>query len=143
VLKKGNKNAEKLSFLAEEIHMRSTVRTLLLSCAFFGSIAASAQSTAHFNFPYSFVANGQLLPAGHYELMNDGYFVRLVNENDPQKSIKQVLGPSDPGKSYFNLKFDMCNGTHYLRTIQVGPQITRNLDSTQAHGQVVCATPAM
>jgi hypothetical protein len=70
-------------------------------------------------------------------------FVTLVNESDTRKTIKQVLGPSYPGKSYIALKFDMCDGTHYLRTIQVGPRITKNLDSTQTHGAIVCATPAM
>ncbi len=122
--------------------MRSTVGKILLSCAFFGSIAASAQSAAHVKVSFSFVANGQSLPAGRYEVINDGGFVTLVNENDPRKNIRQVLGPSDSASSYFDLKFDVCDGTHYLRTIQAGPQITRSLDSAQGHG-AVCSTPAM
>jgi hypothetical protein len=73
--------------------MRSTVGKLLLSCAFFGSIAASAQSSVRVNFPFSFVADGKSLRAGHYEVIDDLSFVTLVNESDPHKPSNKFLPP--------------------------------------------------
>jgi hypothetical protein len=121
--------------------MRSSVIKTLLTFAFFGAIAAVAETDLRVQLPFNFVAKGHTLPAGYYELIVDSGFVTMVNQNDPSKIIKEVLLSTDPAKDYFNLKFQICDDAYHLRSIQAGRRITENLDLPRSQGATRCASP--
>jgi hypothetical protein len=121
--------------------MRSPIVKTLLTFAFFGAIAAAAETDLRVELPFNFVTKGHMLPAGYYELIVDSGFVTMVNQNDPTKIIREVLHPADPAKDYFNLKFEICDDAYYLRSIQAGQRITENLDASCSQGAASCVTP--
>jgi hypothetical protein len=135
-------DAELLSSSLEDIHMRLTIKALVLTSAAVCATAAFAANQARVDVPFSFTAKGQTYPAGAYNVTLDsnGQTVTLQSRADSSKRIGWVVGPAEAASSPAVVKFDQIGTDYTLKTIQLSNHITPNLD-TQRMG--VAATTSI
>jgi hypothetical protein len=120
----------------EDINMRNTLKTLVLSSAAFCATAAFAANHARVDVPFSFTAKGQSYPAGSYDVaMDAGHnLVTLSSEAVPSKRIMWSVGPAEQAQAPAVIKFDESGTDHALKTVQIGSYTTPNLDTKSTKG---------
>jgi hypothetical protein len=119
--------------------MRSIFGKLVLAPAILAA-AALASNTAmaenNVKVPFSFTAAGKVWPAGDYSIQRDsaGSSVTLKSKVSSQ-AFTFLVGPGEPSptEKKITLNFDALNGTHALRTVQYGPEISGQLDRQPKH----------
>lgn len=112
--------------------MQLKFRTLVLAAmaaATLATIPAVAETSTTINVPFSFMVEGQNLPAGVYSVqqVNSGNFLRLKGK-DASQSFVWVASPSVPSGHGVTLKFNNQGQTHILQSIQLGAFETPRLD---------------
>jgi hypothetical protein len=116
--------------------MQVTFKSFVLTSAAFCATAAFAANQARVDVPFSFTSQGQLYPAGSYEVVLDANhnFVTMARETDATKHLTWSVGPADAAKTPAILKFDQIGAEYALRTIQLGDKVTPNLDPPSKRG---------
>jgi hypothetical protein len=115
--------------------MRSKLSTFVLAstamaAAALATIPAVAATSTTLNVPFSFMVEGQTLPAGHYSIVRDGArnFLTLKGQN-LSKTYTWIASPLGGGaRDSVTLKFDSESQGHVLQSIQYGPLVTPRLD---------------
>ncbi len=119
--------------------MRSILGKLILAPAILAAAALTANSAmaeSNVKVPFSFTAAGKVWPAGEYSIQKDMLAGTVTLKSEvSSESLTCLLGPGDPNPTdnKITLKFDNIGGTHALRTVQYGPQITSQLDRQSKH----------
>ena len=115
--------------------MRSKLRTFVLAstamaAAALATIPAVAATSTTLNVPFSFMVEGQTLPAGEYSVVRDGARnVLTLKGKDISKTYTWVASPLRGGASdSVTLKFESEGEGHVLQSIQYGPLVTPRLD---------------
>ena len=116
--------------------MQITFKSFVLTSAAFCATAAFAANQARVDVPFSFTSQGQLYPAGSYEVALDANhnFVTMARETDATKHLTWSVGPADAAKTPAILKFDQIGAEYALRTIQLGDKVTPNLGPPSKRG---------
>jgi hypothetical protein len=114
--------------------MKSIRRTFVLAPAVLAAVAltaTSAMAASTVKVPFSFKVDGKDCPAGRYTIDRDSvdHIVTLRSTKSSQ-AFSWLVGPGDPDPTdtKVSLKFDQDGSTHTLRSVQVGAEITSNLD---------------
>jgi hypothetical protein len=100
-----------------------------LAVAAMATVPAVAATSQTLNVPFSFMVDGQQLPAGAYSVHQDisGNIVNLQSANSTYHFASIAIpAASDSGRVV--LKFGNNGQTHVLQSIQVGPLVTPRLD---------------
>lgn len=123
-----------------EINMRLISRASILSSVFLCAMAASASTMAQADLPFNFVIKGHSYPAGSYDIIMDSShsFITLANRTNLAERIVFTVGPADEAISPATLRFDVCGGQAFLRDIQMGVSIARELDRRGKQGNEAC-----
>jgi hypothetical protein len=115
--------------------MRIKFSTLVLASAALAAVGlatipAVAATSTTLNVPFSFIVNGQSLPAGEYSVERDdsGNFLRLQAKKDPSRNFVWVAEAAASRTDRVILKFDPQGPTHVLQSVQYGPVVTIRLD---------------
>ncbi len=119
--------------------MRSIFGKLVLAPVIMAA-AALASNTAmaenNVKVPFSFTAAGKVWPAGDYSVQKDNSADTVTLKSKvSSETFTFLVGPGEPNPtdSKISLNFDALNGTHALRTVQYGPQISGMLDRQPKH----------
>jgi hypothetical protein len=114
--------------------MKQIVCKFLVASAAVAAIALasnSAMAESKVNVPFSFTVGHKKLPAGQYTILRGkaNNTVTLTSQ-DSSFGYTWILAPGDPSpySHAIVLKFDSANETHFLRSVQYGPQTTPRLD---------------
>jgi len=113
--------------------MRSILPKLFLASAVAATAALAtpyALAATQVDVPFSFTANGQFCPAGHYNVAhNPTSNIVTLASNDGQ-NFSWIMAPGDPAPtdSRVILSFDKAGDNYTLRTVQYGHLITSQLD---------------
>jgi len=119
--------------------MRSILGKLILAPAILAAAAFAANSAmaeSNVKVPFSFTAAGKVWPAGTYTIEKDMLAGTVTLKSAvSSESFTYLLGPGDPNPTdeHITLRFDSAGGTHALRSVQYGPQITAQLDRPSRH----------
>jgi hypothetical protein len=126
----------------EEINMRLTLKTLVLSSAALCATAAFANQ-ARVDVPFSFTARGQSFPAGPYSVILDSndQIVTFLSRGEGAKQFSWVVGPAEPANYPVVVKFDRTGTDYTLKSIQMNDHITPILDRNRKGG--VAATTSI
>jgi hypothetical protein len=111
-----------------QLKFRSLVLAAMAATAL-ATIPAVAETSTTINVPFSFMVEGQTLPAGVYSVqeVNSGNFLRLKGK-DASQTFMWIASPSVNDGRGVTLKFDNQGQTHVLQSIQLGAFETPRLD---------------
>ena len=124
--------------------MRLILKASVLSSIFLCAMAASANTIARADLPFSFVIKGHSFPAGSYDIIMDSThsFITLANQARSADRIVFTLGPADQATAPATLRFNVCGGQAFLRDIHMGVEITADQDHRGRPGSEACTDHA-
>jgi len=124
--------------------MRLILKASVLSSIFLCALAASANTIARADLPFSFVIKGHSFPAGYYDITMDSThsFITLANRTNAADRIVFTLGPADAATAPATLRFNVCGGQAFLRDIHMGVEITAEQHRRGKPGSEVCTDHA-
>jgi hypothetical protein len=120
----------------EDINMRLTFKSLVLTSAAFCATAAFAANHARVDVPFSFTAKGQSYPAGSYDITmsSTNNLVTLSSEATPAKQITWSVGPAEKAQAPAVVRFDQAGGDYTLKNVQFGQYATPTLNRNARKG---------
>ncbi len=118
---------------SEVAAMRFIVQKFLLLSLTMSAVTAVAQSRYRANIPFSFTIRGESFPSGDYEIataLNSNVIV-INSHADPAKLAYLLSRPADASDKELVVKFIRRTTGYSLGNIQVGRQISIDVDSSK------------